>query len=153
MARLRSQPFDAIVDVPPSAEAAKWLSGTDFPTLTGREATLAAANALRELVGPVIARLSTASIDPGGLRATMSGVIARGLKGDFVDYAGAEQATMALSAVLDALRAARGVSEAQYGDLSKLLDRAYAAIEKDESYNPRQFLAALQAFEAAVPRS
>ena len=58
-----------------------------------------------------------------------------------------------LSAILDAMKTAGAVSDAQYKDLSKLLDQAYGVIEKDEAYNPRQFLAALQAFEAAVPRS
>ena len=60
---------------------------------------------------------------------------------------------MALSAILDAMRTAGAVSDAQHRDLSKVLDQAFAVIEKDEAYNPRNFLAALQAFEAAVPRT
>jgi hypothetical protein len=122
-------------------------------SLKGHEATLAAARALRELTGPLIAKLSVYDVGSRELRATMSAVVARGLKGDFVDYAAAEQATMALSAILDAMKATGGVSDAQFLQLSKLLDQAYVAIEKDEAYNPRQFLATLQAFEAAVPRA
>ena len=122
-------------------------------SLKGHDATLAAAKSLRDLTGPLIARLSERSIGAAEMRATMSGVVARGIKGDFVDYAGAEQATMALSAILDAMKAAGGVSDGQHRELSRLLDQAYLVIEKDEAYNPRKFLAALQEFEAAVPRS
>ena len=122
-------------------------------SLKGREATLAAAKALRDLTTPLIAKISSRNFGATEMRATMSGVIARGLKGDFIDYAGAEQATMALSAILDAMRTTGALSDGQYKDLTKLLDQAYKAIEKDEAYSPRQFLAALQTFEAAVPRS
>lgn len=122
-------------------------------SMKGHEATLTAARALRELTRPLIERIAGRNFGANELRATMSGVIARGIKGDFIDYAGAEQATMALSAILDSMRAAGAFSDAQYRDLSKVLDQAYAAIEKDEAYTPRAFLAALQAFEAAVPRT
>jgi hypothetical protein len=122
-------------------------------SLKGHAATLEAAKALRELTAPLIERLNGATMTPASLRGVLTAVIARGLRGDYVDYAAAEQATMALSAILDAMKAVGAVSSQQYIDLSKVLEQSYAAIEKDEAYNPRQFLAALQAFEAAVPRS
>lgn len=141
------------VDPALAAESRTRTKALHQASLKGHEATLDAARSLRELTGPLIAKLKSRAIGPAEMRATLTGVIARGLKGDFVDYAGAEQATMALSAVLDAMKVAGAVSESQYGQLTKLLDGAYAAIEKDEAYNPRQFLAALQSFEAAIPRS
>ncbi|MCB2106317.1 MAG: hypothetical protein KDE14_01395 [Rhodobacteraceae bacterium] len=122
-------------------------------SLKGHDATLEAAKTLRGLIEPLIARLNAWSPSRQDLRAMLSAVIARGLKGDYVDYSAAEQATMAMSAILDAMARAGAMSEQQHLDMVKVLDGAYAAILKDEEYNPRQFLAVLQDIEAAVPRS
>ena len=75
-----------------------------------------------------------------------------GLAGEFVDYAAAEQATMATSAILQAMVDDNVITRAKYIELSDVLDDCYRAIEKDEEYDPRQFLAALQRLQSAIPR-
>jgi hypothetical protein len=122
-------------------------------SLKGHEATLAAARSLRELSNPLISRLSTMKFQSNDLRGLMTTLIERGLKGDYADYAAAEQATMALSSVLDAMKMAKLVNEQQYKDLSGVLNQAYSAVEKDEAYNPKQFMTAIQAFGAAMTRT
>ncbi len=122
-------------------------------SLKGHEATLAAARSLRELTTPLISRLSSMKFQSNDLRALMATLIDRGLKGEYVDYAAAEQATMALSSILDAMKMAKLVSDPQYKELSGVLDQAYTAVEKDEAYNPRQFMTAIQAFGAAMTRT
>ncbi len=119
----------------------------------GHEATLTAARSLRELITPVINKLSAMRFESNDLRGLMSMLIERGQKGDYVDYAAAEQATMALSSVLDAMKLAKIISEPQYKDLSGALNQAYAAVEKDEAYSPKQFMTALQAFSAVMTRT
>jgi hypothetical protein len=122
-------------------------------SLKGHEATLAAARSLRDLTMPLISRLSTMTFQSNDLRALMTTLIERGMKGEYVDYAAAEQATMALSSILDAMKMAKLLTEPQYKDLSHVLDQAYTAVEKDEAYNPRQFMTALQAFSSAMTRT
>jgi hypothetical protein len=118
-----------------------------------REATLAAVKDLRDVVGPLTAKLAATTFGAADFRAILAALIERGSRGDYVDYAAAEQATMAITAVLDGMKADKAVSDAQYKALMSALDPAYAAVEKDELYNPRQFLAALQAFGAALTRT
>jgi hypothetical protein len=80
-------------------------------------------------------------------------VIREGRQGEFLDYAAAEQATMALSSLLNAMKASGAVDENQFKALKAALDKCYEATAKDEDYKPKAFQAALQAFEAAIPKT
>ncbi len=122
-------------------------------SLKGYDATVSAARALKSTVTGMPERIAAMSWSQTQMRALLLGVIARGMQGGYAEYAAAEQATMALSAILDAMRAGGALTPDQYKALTALLNTCYAAVEKDEAYNPRQFLAALQTLEAAVPRA
>jgi ribulose 1,5-bisphosphate carboxylase large subunit-like protein len=87
------------------------------------------------------------------MRALLTGVISHGLRGEYVDYAAAEQATMALAAIIDAMKDAEMLTQPQYQGLINVLNKCYDAVEKDEAYEPKKFLGALQALEAAVPKA
>ena len=82
------------------------------------------------------------------MRAVLSGLINDGLNGQFRDYAGAEQATMAIGSVANfmyqrgALKSAKNVN----GGLAQL----QAAVSNDERYNPAQFQTALKNFRGSV---
>ncbi|MDX2144381.1 MAG: multiheme c-type cytochrome [Rhodospirillaceae bacterium] len=117
------------------------------------EATLEAVKALRDAVGPLTAKIAAMQFRAPEMRALLANLIERGTRGDYVDYAAAEQATMAITAVLDGMKAGQAISDAQYKSLMSALDQAYAVVEKDEAYSPRQFVAALQAFGAALTRT
>jgi len=122
-------------------------------SLKGHDATLAAVRDMRAMTGPLITKFNAMQFQSGDLRGVMAALIERGLKGDYTDYAAAEQATMALSSVLDAMKLARLIGEPQYKDLAGVLNQAYTAVEKDEAYDPKKFMAALQAFGAAMTRT
>ncbi len=67
----------------------------------------------------------------------MAGLLKEGLSGEYVDYAAAEQATMAASAMLQTMVDDGMISREQYVELFGLfLNDCYSAIEKDEEYNP-----------------
>ena len=120
---------------------------------TGHEATLAAAKAMKVVTAGIPERIAGINMNGSEMRALLTGVIEFGLRGEFVDYAAAEQATMALSAILEAMKRAGTLSGAQYDALNGSLGKCYAAVEKDEAYNPRRFLEALQALESSLPRT
>ncbi len=65
---------------------------------------------------------------------------------------GAEQATMALSAIVDAMFRSGDIDKGQFDAMNAALAKCYAAVEKDEEYKPATFVAALNAFKAAVPQ-
>jgi hypothetical protein len=121
-------------------------------SLKGYTATVAAAKELKTVTEALTSQVANVTVGPGQMRTLLTGVIDRGMRGEYVDYAAAEQATMAMSAIADAMRAGNALSAEQYKTMIAALNKCYAAVEKDEAYNPRTFLAALQAVEAAVPK-
>lgn len=120
-------------------------------TQRSREAALGEARQIREIANQLVQRFARRSFTRDDIRALMTAVIKRGLESDFIDYAGAEQATMALSSVISALRNVGAVTDAQFNALNAALARCYEAVQKDESYRPAAFVQALQQFQATVP--
>jgi hypothetical protein len=122
-------------------------------SLKGHEATLAAAQNLKALTGTLTAKVAAMEFSPSDMRALLNGVIASGVRGEYIDYAAAEQATMALAAIIDAMKDAGMLTPPQYQSLTAVLNKCYDAVEKDEAYEPKKFLGALHALEAAVPKA
>lgn len=87
------------------------------------------------------------------MRALLAALIADGREGHFADYGGAEQATMAIASIAQALRRAGGATEAQHNELKAAIEQCYAATAKDEAYDPAVFARALASVEKALPRS
>lgn len=120
-------------------------------SLQGYDAVINASQALKEATEGVIERLASYDFTAADTKALLAGLLNEGLSGEYVDYAAAEQATMAASAMLQTMVDDGMISREQYIELSAVLNDCYSAIEKDEEYNPRQFLAALQKLQSAVP--
>ena len=119
-------------------------------SLKGYDAVTSAAEALKESTEGVIDRLAAHNFTAADTRALMTGLLNQGLSGEYVDYSAAEQATMAVSAVLQSMLDDSMISSDQYVQVTSVLDECYAAIEKDEEYNPRQFLLAMQKLQQVV---
>jgi hypothetical protein len=111
---------------------------------------LDAARKLRTGLDVVIAKLGTQNFNTEDLRAILSGLIEDGLAGQYTDYAGAEQATMAMGSVLNFL--------AKRGDLPRVADanvalgRLHETVKDDEKYQPQRFQAALGELKKTVLR-
>lgn len=118
----------------------------------GNEATVVAARALRETTNGLAQRFAAHSFGREDMQALLAGVVSAGKQGEYIDYAGAEQATMAIGAIITAMKAAGVVDEASFKAMRNALDKLYEATAKDEEYKPRVYVAALQAFEQAIPK-
>ena len=64
---------------------------------------LEAARRLRQGLDAVVAKLRVRDFDDRDLRAILAGLVDDGLAGQYGDYAGAEQASMAIASVLNFL--------------------------------------------------
>lgn len=122
-------------------------------SLKGHDATLAAAQHLKELTSTLTAKVAAIDFKAADMKALLNGVINHGLRGEYVDYAAAEQATMALAAIIDAMKDAEILNTPQYQSLTAVLDKCYDAVEKDEAFEPKKFLGALQSLEAAIAKA
>jgi hypothetical protein len=115
-------------------------------------ALVAAANALKTTTQDVTKRIQAAAPNGAQMSALADGIIDHAARGDYQNYAAAEQATMALSSLIDAMKDAGTLSPAQVKTAVKALDPCYAAVAKDEAYVPSAFTAAVQNVRAVLPR-
>ena len=112
---------------------------------------LDAAKALKKVVNKLMEKFADHSFGKSDMQALLSGVVASGLAGEYQDYPGAEQATMALGAIVDAMFQSGVIDSGQFNALNTALEQCYAAVEKDEEYTSATFVAALNQFKAAMP--
>ena len=82
------------------------------------------------------------------MRGILSGLVNEGLNGQYHDYAGAEQATMAIGSVANFMYQ-RGISRARATSTAGL-DALQKSVSNDERYSPAQFQAALRNFRSVV---
>jgi hypothetical protein len=97
----------------------------------------AEARALKRLAGEVALRIEGhvfSDQSPGRIALAL---VDEGLSGGYADYAGAEQAAMAIGSLLDHMHKRGLVASA--GPLNTALDRLNAALADDEAYRPDQF--------------
>jgi hypothetical protein len=82
------------------------------------------------------------------MRAVLVGLIDDGLDGQYYDYAGAEQATMAIGSVANFMYQRGALKSA--GGINSGLAGLQAAVGDDERYRPAQFQSALRNFRGAA---
>ncbi|HVO87768.1 MAG TPA: multiheme c-type cytochrome [Casimicrobiaceae bacterium] len=135
------------IDAPFGARVGDSMNRLQQSVVSGGDA-LANARQVSAEMDDLIARLANVEFGPAEMRRVLGGLIDEGLNGQYRDYAGAEQATMAIGSVANfmyqkgVLKSARDVN----GGLAQL----QAAVADDERYKPGQFEAALRSFRGSV---
>jgi len=92
-----------------------------------------------------VERLRGKTLGAADMARALAVVSRLGAEGVYVDYEHAEQATMAMGAIIEAKKMAGHLDEGGYDRLMTALEKAYAAIENDERYARDAFVAASQA--------
>ena len=83
-----------------------------------------------------------------GLPAKMSGFAD---KGEFRDFAAAEQGAMAVQSVVVAFQNAKQLDEQRSKTLQARVDALYNTVENEDSFSSSRFVAALKDVRAAAP--
>ncbi len=118
----------------------------------GHDAMLREARALKAVSDTLVDRFSARQFGKADMQALLVGVIDFGLAGNFTDYSGGEQATMALATIINAMQDTGAIDKARADALSKVLEKAYAATASDEKYTGAGYAAALREIKAAIPQ-
>ena len=117
-------------------------------TVTHGGDAVGTAHALKADVAQLTAELDKRTLTAADMRGVLDALVDEGLNGQYRDYAGAEQATMAIGSVTNfmyqkgILKSARDIN----GGLASL----QAAVANDERYSPGQFETALRNFRGTV---
>ena len=114
-------------------------------THTSKAAMTSAAEAVRATAQASVEALSAANIDGAAMQSAMSKLQGRSADGYFGDYKGAEQATMAMGAIIEAMRVAGFMDEAAYAEANTKMEKVYAAVGNDERFVRSSFISAVKA--------
>ena len=88
--------------------------------------------------------------DPRTLKALLDALVREGGKGEYVDYMVAEQTTMAIGTLVQAMRDAGVIPEAEAARVETLMDGMYAAVGEDERYRPTVALDAMKRVQSVA---
>jgi hypothetical protein len=97
----------------------------------------------------VIAALAQHVFTPQDIEALLLSIVQEGIAGEYLDYAAAEQTTMAIAAIVTAQKEAGSLSDGQTEPLNAAVKQLYSIVESDEKYQPQQFMVFLKQFAAA----
>ena len=115
--------------------------------IAGGEDPLAQVRRVRQSLQELTQATTAYRFSAADLRAVLLALIDDGLAGQYSDYQGAEQATMALQTLAD-LMSRRGLLRAEA--VRPAMGRLLAAVADDENYHPAQFTEGLRALRAGV---
>lgn len=119
----------------------------------GREAMVAAARDLRATTDKLLSLFVQHKFDDSDVSALLVGLTQEGLKGEYLDYAAAEQATMALGTLVQMMHTGKMSGADTLKQMSVALEDCYKAVAKDAEYDPAVFLEALQRFQETIPKT
>ena len=105
------------------------------------------AGATEKMIESMIPRIAAYQFTGEDLRAILNGLIDDGLAGQYADYAGAEQAVMAMQSVAEFM-GRQNLLRTQ--PLRPTMKRLLATVAYDEKYQPAEFQRALRDFKASV---
>lgn len=133
-----------------AAQTADVLREIHSASVTSRPALVAAAQKARGLARAAVQAIAAKEISAADMATAMRTVADRGAKGVYVDYESAEQATMAIGSILEAMKTAGFVDDGAYAAMSERLETAYAAVDNDEKYRAGTFAQAMRGYLSAI---
>ncbi|MBL0164073.1 MAG: hypothetical protein IPP82_10665 [Xanthomonadales bacterium] len=120
-------------------------------TTQSREATYAAARRLHATIDGLLPTVAAFNFGPESLDVILASIEADAERGEYSDYAAAEQVAMAAQSVVVAFENDGKVGGEKAEQLRNRLDALYATIKNEDSWSSKNFRSALAALRAAAP--
>lgn len=140
----------AAVDPAASGRIAAATRALHQATTQSRDATAAAARALSGEIRALLPKVAAAEFGQAALKPILDSLIADGDRGEYRDFAAAEQATMAAASVIAAFEATGAVDEAKATALQSRVDAVYEKVKDADHFDMSGFVAALRALRGAA---
>ena len=115
-----------------------------------REATMAAAAALKDTVKKVQDQVRGHDFTTDETSAILDSLVKGGVAGDYRDFAAAEQAVMGVHALIDSLTDAKRWNESQAGTIAAQIKVLYTVLSDQNAYQPARFSGEMQTLAAAL---
>ena len=145
---LMARQIAKVVDPPLGARVAETMNRLQQDAAGNGVNTALLAGRLNAEMDELVARLETRTFAEPDMRAMLAGLIDDGVNGQYRDYAGAEQAAMAIGSVANFMYKRGALRSAS--DINAGLAALNAALSDDERYSPAQFRVALRNFRSVA---
>ncbi len=140
-----------LVDPPSAKQLGKDLIALHQAASEGKGSSDASAKKIRANVAQVLPKLQKWKVDGDVLRTLSKNVLADATAGEFTDYAGSEQAAMALQTIVYGYFAEGLIDDATYDSLERgVLAKLLASVEDPDKFNPDKAKKAFQALATTL---
>lgn len=119
-------------------------------TTDSRDATAGAARTLAADIRALLPSIARAEFGAASLGPILDSLLGDAERGEYRDYAAAEQAAMAASSIVTAFESLNSVDEAKSKLLEGRVDTLFAAVENENAYNMASFVSALRELRRAA---
>ena len=109
-----------------------------------------AAAAMRPLLAEIRKTVLQRQFTLGDMRALTTDLVQEGVRGDYNDYGAAEQAAMALGALMEALRTSGGLPADKLARMDGSLKEINEVLKVEHAYDPERMINALKAIETIL---
>ncbi len=113
-------------------------------TTENRDATAAAARSLVGEIRSLLPSIAKADFGPASLGPILDSLLADAERGEYRDYAAAEQAAMAASSVVTAFETLNAVDDEKTKALQTRVDALFASVQNENAYSMSPFVSALR---------
>lgn len=120
-------------------------------TTQSRDATFAAARTLHATLEALLPKVAAYNYDAASLDPILASMVADGERGEFRDYAAAEQVAMASESLVVAFENDGKLDPSRVAAVKNRLNAVYDAVKDEDRYSMAQFVSALKALRAAAP--
>jgi len=141
----------AAVDPGASKRLAEQTRALHQATTRDRNATFAAARSLRDTIRSSLPAVSGYDFGGDTLGRILQSLVDDAERGEYRDYAAAEQAAMAAQSLVVAFQNSGQLGAERTQALQAKVDALYAAVENDERYAMGRFVGALKELRASAP--
>jgi hypothetical protein len=119
-------------------------------TTVSRDATGAAARRLRDNLQSALPQVAGFDFAAASLGPILDSLLADADRGEFRDFAAAEQAAMAAASVIVAFETAKALEPAQVDALKAKVDVVYSKVDNENAYDMGAFVASLRELRRAA---
>lgn len=141
----------APVDKAAAARIGEQIRALHRATTVSRSATMSAAATLRSSIESLLPTVAAFNFGPESLDVILASIQADAERGEYRDYASAEQVAMAAQSVVVAFENDGKVDAEKAAQLRAKLDALYAVIKDENSWSVQKFKSALAALRSAAP--
>tara|TARA_B100000686_G_C16472450_1_gene802798 strand:- start:71 stop:850 length:780 start_codon:yes stop_codon:yes gene_type:complete len=115
-----------------------------------RDSMIIAASNLKNTTKKLISTFEKHDFSSSDVKSILNTLINNAIKGEYVDYAGAEQASMAIASLVNGMSDMGILKNSNLKNINGGLEKIYTTVDNAENYKPKLFVESLQQFKQKI---